>query len=737
MPTPFVKHLGEYISKSPGEAIKRPSGESDIDYLCALKITSLNTAKRHTITAALPYANGPLHIGHIAGAYLPADIYVRYLKMRGEDVAFICGSDEHGAAITIRAKKEGISPREIIDKYHSINKKAFADLGIAFDIFHRTSDPLHHQTAQDFFIQLEKNGAFTKETSEQFFDEEHQQFLADRYITGTCPKCGNENAYGDQCEKCGSSLNPTDLINPKSTLSGKAPVLRKTEHWYLPMERHEAWIREWIEKGTLDGKPHHDPKEWKTHVVGQCKSWIDAGLQPRAMTRDLDWGVKVPVEGAAGKVLYVWLDAPIGYISATKQWAKDKGKNWEDYWKSPDTRLLHFIGKDNIVFHCIIFPILLKAHGEFLLPENVPANEFLNLEGDKLSTSRNWAVWVHEYLEELPGKEDELRYVLASIAPETKDSEFTWKDYQARVNNELVAIFGNFVNRVVVLMEKYYQGIVPEINGSIKTEQEKKLFGELIPSHWKSLEDNMNRYRFRESLAAAMDIAREGNKYLAETEPWKLIKSDTERTKEILFNALQICAQLSVAFEPFLPNTSNKLRGLLNIAPIDWKNAINGNLVSSGHTLGKPGLLFEKIDDIVIEKQMLKLEESRKVYKELTAPSSSTVKTQKSDITFDEFSKMDIRVGTILAAEKVEKADKLLKLTVDTGIDQRMIVSGIAEHYTPEEVIGKKVSVLINLAPRKIRGVESKGMILMAENAEGKLCFISPVNTFDSGSEIR
>lgn len=764
MPTPFVKHLGEYISKSPGEAIKRPSGESDIDYLCALKITPLNTAKRHTITAALPYANGPLHIGHIAGAYLPADIYVRYLKMRGEDVAFICGSDEHGAAITIRAKKEGISPQEIIDKYHSINKKAFADLGIAFDIFHRTSDPLHHQTAQDFFIQLEKNGAFTKETSEQFFDEEHQQFLADRYITGTCPKCGNENAYGDQCEKCGSSLNPTDLINPKSTLSGKAPVRRKTEHWYLPMERHEAWIREWIEKGTLDGKPHHDPKEWKTHVVGQCKSWIDAGLQPRAMTRDLDWGVKVPVKGANGKVLYVWLDAPIGYISATKQWAKDKGKNWEDYWKSPDTRLLHFIGKDNIVFHCIIFPILLKAHGEFLLPENVPANEFLNLEGNKLSTSRNWAVWVHEYLEELPGKEDELRYVLASIAPETKDSEFTWKDYQARVNNELVAIFGNFVNRVLTLINSYFDGKLPvgshavgdnpdSSHYALSLEQYK--FQREIDDDIREMNSNIKQYKFREALNNYINIARNGNKYLAEVEPWKRWKSADEIEKKKIGEELAFCFEIVLILQklsnPFLPFTEIKLSQLTNI-PSDNIQLINSSLSVRGekidtlsvypsfeaqHQIKPQKILFEKIDDSVIEKQMLKLEESRKVYKELTAPASSTVKTQKSDITFDEFSKMDIRVGTVLTAEKVEKADKLLKLTVDTGVDQRTIVSGIAEHYTPEEVIGKKVSVLINLAPRKIRGVESKGMILMAENAEGKLCFVSPVNAFDSGSEIR
>lgn len=694
----------------------------------------VNKPKRHTITAALPYANGPLHIGHIAGAYLPADIYVRYLKMRGEDVVFICGSDEHGAAITIRAKKEGISPQAIIDKYHQINQKAFADFGIAFDIFHRTSDPLHHKTAQDFFLQLEKNGAFTKESSEQFYDEEHQQFLADRYITGTCPKCGNENAYGDQCEKCGTSLSPTDLINPKSTLSGKAPVLRKTEHWYLPMNRHENWIREWIENGTLEGKQHHDPKEWKTHVIGQCKSWIDAGLQPRAMTRDLDWGVKVPVEGADGKVLYVWLDAPIGYISATKQWATDQGKNWEDYWKSEDTQLIHFIGKDNIVFHCIIFPILLKAHEQFLLPVNVPANEFLNLEGDKISTSRNWAVWLHEYMEDLPNKQDELRYVLASIAPETKDSEFTWKDYQARVNNELVAIFGNFVNRVLVLMQKYYNGIVPVVSNSIKTDQEKTLFEKTLQENVAQIEESITRFRFRDALAAAMNIAREGNKYLADTEPWKLVKTDEERTKEILFNALQLTAKLVVAFRPFLPFTSDKLEAMLGAGKLDWSALSQTVNIPGGHTLPAPGLLFEKIEDTVIEKQTARLDESRKAYK----AAQSSAKPQKENVSFDEFAKMDIRVGQIIAAEKVEKANKLLKLTIDTGIDKRTVVSGIAEYYKPEEVIGQKVSILVNLAPRNIRGVESQGMILMAENAEGKLCFVSPEDkSFNNGGEIR
>lgn len=695
----------------------------------------MSSTQRYTVTAALPYANGPLHIGHIAGAYLPADIFVRYLRLIGKEAVFICGSDEHGAAITIRAKKEGISPQEIIDKYHGQIKKAFGDFGIEFDIYHRTSSPLHHKTAQEFFLQLEKNNVFTKETSEQFFDEEHQQFLADRYIIGTCPKCGNENAYGDQCEKCGTALSPSELINPKSTLSGNTPVLKQTYHWYLPMNVHENWIREWIETGKLDGKQHHDPKEWKLHVLGQCRSWIDAGLQPRAMTRDLDWGVKVPLEGAEGKVLYVWLDAPIGYISATKQWAADNGKNWETYWKDPETKLIHFIGKDNIVFHCIIFPMLLKCHGGYLLPDNVPANEFLNLEGDKISTSRNWAVWLHEYLEEFPNKQDELRYVLCSIAPETKDSEFTWKDYQARVNNELVAILGNFVNRVLVLMQKYYNGVVPAYDKtSTAGEFEKDLFTRRIKENAEKIDEYIHKYRFRDALFHAMEIARDGNKYLADTEPWKLVKTDETRVKEILFNSLQLTARLAIAFRAFLPHTCEKIEKMLNHSTGKWDLLLNNTtIIPSGHQLGEPFLLFEKIEDSIIEKQIEKLHNSKKQ----NAVLNPKIKMQKPEITYDDFSKMDIRIGEIIAAEKVEKADKLLKLTIDTGLDKRTVLSGIAEFYKPEEVIGKKVSILINLAPRKIRGIESQGMILMAENPDGKLTFVQPADTFDNGSEIR
>ncbi len=693
----------------------------------------MSTPRRHTVTAALPYANGPLHIGHIAGAYLPADIYVRYLRMRKADVAFICGSDEHGAAITLRAKKEGISPQQIIDKYHALIRDTFTEFGIHFDIYHRTSSKLHHDTAQEFFLRLETEGAFTNESSEQFYDEVHQQFLADRYVTGTCPRCGNPNAYGDQCEKCGASLNPTDLIDPKSILSGKTPVLKKTEHWYLPMNRHEEWLREWIEKGTLDERPQHDPKEWKSNVMGQCKSWIDGGLQPRAMTRDLDWGVKVPVADAEGKVLYVWLDAPIGYISATRQWAADTGKNWEDYWKSEDTRLVHFIGKDNIVFHCIIFPILLRAHGEYILPQNVPANEFLNLEGEKISTSRNWAVWLHEYLRDFPGKQDELRYVLCSIAPETKDSEFTWKDFQARVNNELVAILGNFVNRVMVLMHKYYEGVVPAISDEqALSAAEKELFENRLPALAQHIASDIEKFRFRDALFHAMEIAREGNKYLADTEPWKLIKTDPEGTKTILVRALQLTASLATAIKPFLPYTSERIEKMLNIEAIAWERIGNLYLIPSGHTLQEPVLLFEKIEDEAVAQQVKKLEDSK------VQAVATTEKVEKAHISFDDFSKLDIRVGTILAAEKVEKAQKLLRLTVDTGIDQRTVVSGIAEHYTPEAIVGKKVTLLLNLAPRTIRGIESQGMILMAENAEGKLCFVAPEDTsFASGSEVR
>lgn len=679
----------------------------------------MNTPKRHTITAALPYANGPLHLGHVAGCYLPADIYVRYLKSQGKDVAFICGSDEHGAAITLRAKKEGTTPQEIVDKNHHIIKKAFEDFGIEFDIYHRTSSKLHHETAACFFKDLNDKGSFIQETSEQFYDEEHQQFLADRYVTGTCPKCSSEGAYGDQCEKCGSSLNATDLIHPISTLSGKTPVLKETSHWYLPMNKHEEWLKEWIETGKLDGKQHHDPSEWRKQVIGQCKSWIDNGLQPRSITRDLDWGVKVPVDGADGKVLYVWFDAPIGYISATKQWAADNGKNWEDYWKNEETELVHFIGKDNIVFHCIIFPIILKEHGDYILPTNVPANEFLNLEGDKISTSRNWAVWLHEYLEDFPDKQDELRYVLTSIAPETKDSEFTWKDYQARVNNELVAIFGNFVNRSVVLTHKYFEGNVPA--QTELTEYDKEVLNS-INSIQKTVNDLLSKYKFRDAQTEAMNLARIGNKYLADTEPWKLIKTDEERVKTILNISLQICNALAVIFDPFLPSTSQKLKSILNS---------NGSELKEGHQINPAELLFQKIEDEAIDAQIEKLKTTT------VKQSNPKAKPMKEEITFDDFTKMDIRVATIKAAEKHPDADKLLKLTVDTGIDVRTVVSGIAEHYAPEEIVGKQVSILMNLAPRKIRGIESQGMILMAENNEGSLAFVSPEKAMDNGGEVR
>ena len=679
--------------------------------------------KRYMVTAALPYANGPLHIGHIAGAYLPADIYVRYLKSQGRDVSFICGSDEHGAAITLKAKKEGTTPQKIVDEFHELNKKSFEDFGILFDKYHHTSSPLHHETAQDFFKVLDEKGAFEIQQSEQYYDEENEQFLADRYITGECPNCHSPNAYGDQCEKCGSALSPKDLINPTSTLSGKPPVLKETSHWYLPMEKESEWLKTWIETGVLDGVSHHDASEWRKHVLGQCMSWIDGGLSSRAMTRDLDWGVKVPLNNAEGKVLYVWLDAPIGYISATKEWASENNKNWEDYWSSNDTALVHFIGKDNIVFHCIIFPILLRLHGNLNLPVNVPANQFLNLEGDKISTSRNWAVWLHEYLEDFPGREDELRYVLTSIAPESKDSEFTWKDYQARVNNELVAILGNFVNRTLVLTNKYYAGIVPKadldkypslINDnqiSEKIEQTNRLIAE---------------FKFREALTSAMEIARFGNKFLADEEPWKLIKTDPEKVESVMFHAIKITLILAKTIAPFLPSTSARILNMLDLN--------EDSELAAGHKIGKAELLFQKLEDAEIQVQIDKLENNKMQQLKEAVPS---VPAQKEIIQFDEFTKLDIRVGTILEAERVPKADKLLKLKVDVGVDQRTVVSGIAEHYNPEEIVGKKVSVLLNLAPRKIRGVESQGMILMAENKEGVLSFVSPEKNADAGSEIR
>lgn len=685
----------------------------------------MNNSK-YTVTAALPYANGPLHLGHVAGVYLPADIFVRFLRANGNDVAFICGSDEHGAAITLRAKKEGITPKEIVDKYNKIIGDAFQQFGITFDIFHRTSSELHIETAQEFFKVLEEKGKFIQETTEQYFDEEFQQFLADRYITGDCPNCSSPGAYGDQCEKCGSALSPTDLKNPVSTLSGKTPILKNTSHWFLPMDKHEEWLRPWIKEGMLDGVQQHDPKQWRNQVIGQCLSWIDGGLRPRAMTRDLDWGVPVPLKDAEGKVLYVWLDAPIGYISATKQWALDNGKNWKDYWCDESRKLVHFIGKDNIVFHAIIFPILLKDHGGFILPDNVPAYEFLNLEGDKFSTSRNWAVWLHEYLERYPTKIDELKYTLTAIAPETKDAEFTWKEYQARVNNELADILGNFINRALVLTQKYYDGIVPD-RGVLTPEDEQVLTAmKAIPS---AIATAVFQYKLRDAQAEAMQLARMGNKYLADNEPWKLIKTDPERVKTIMNIALQITANLGLVLDPFLPETAAKIRAFMNTKAQPWSVAGN-DLIVAGHVTNAPTILFQKIEDEFVANEVALLAASQ-------TATTTAANPQKAETTFDDFSNMDIRLGTIDAAIKVPKADKLLQLTVNTGIDTRTIISGIAEHYSPEEVVGKTVAVLMNLAPRKIRGVESQGMILMAENAEGKLSFMIPEKGFSAGGEIR
>ncbi|QQS49835.1 MAG: methionine--tRNA ligase [Bacteroidota bacterium] len=673
--------------------------------------------KRYLVTAALPYANGPVHLGHLAGVYVPADIYVRYLRLRGQEVAFICGSDEHGVPITIKAKKEGVAPQDIVDRYHEMNKKAFADFGIGFDIYSRTTSKVHRETASDFFKTLYDRGEFIEKTTQQYFDTEANQFLADRYIVGTCPKCHNEGAYGDQCEACGTSLNATDLINPKSTLSGSIPVLRDTKHWFLALDRYEPWLREWI----LEQNKH-----WKPNVYGQCKSWIDAGLQPRAVSRDLDWGIPVPVKGAEGKVLYVWFDAPIGYISATKELTPD----WEKYWKDADTRMLHFIGKDNIVFHCIIFPSMLKAEGSYILPENVPANEFLNLEGDKISTSRNWAVWLHEYLEEFPGCQDVLRYVLCANAPEAKDNDFTWKDFQARNNNELVAIFGNFVNRALVLTHKYFDGRVPEL-GDL-TESDRQTLAQM-PIIKDKVEASLESFRLREALANAMELARLGNKYLADTEPWKIIKHDEPRVKTILNIALQITANLSTLMEAFTPNTAEKIRGFLNIQSISWEDAAKSDNLKAGNKLNVPGLLFEKIEDSQVEFQVKKLMQSK--------ADNETAQTRaaapKPDISYDEFSKMDIRIGTIIEAEKVAKTKKLLKLTIDTGFDKRTVVSGIAEYFEPEAIIGQQVSVLVNLQPRELKGIMSQGMILMAEDADGSLRFVQPQVKTKNGSEIK
>lgn len=682
---------------------------------------------KYTVTAALPYANGPLHLGHIAGVYLPSDIFTRFLRMKNHDVTFICGSDEHGAAITLRAKKEGTTPKEIVDKYNKIIGQAFNDFDISFDIFHRTSAQIHHETAQDFFKVLEEKDHFTKETSQQYYDEEFHQFLADRYISGKCPNCGNEEAYGDQCEKCGSALSPTDLINPKSTLSGKTPIMRETSHWYLPMQRHEEWLKDWIKEGELGGVQQHDASKWRNQVIGQCMSWIDNGLRPRAMTRDLDWGIKVPVKGGDGKVLYVWMDAPIGYISATKQWAIDNNKNWEDYWTG-DRKLVHFIGKDNIVFHAIIFPILLKSYEGLILPDNVPAYEFLNLEGDKFSTSKNWAVWLHQYLESYPEKVDELKYVLTAIAPETKDSEFTWKEYQTRINSELADILGNFVNRALVLTQKYYDGAVPEVGEFSDYDQEVLAEMAAIPDRISKL---IYAYKLREAQSEAMNLARLGNKYLADMEPWKLIKDEknTKRVQTIMNIALQITANLSIVLQPFLPATASKISTFLNYSNDQWSAAGQHNLLSAGQPTAKPSILFQKIEDTMVEKEIEKLNASK--------TNVPQFEPQKEEASFDDFTKMDIRVGTILEAEKIKKADKLLKLLVDTGLDKRTIVSGIAKYYTPQEVIGKKVTVLLNLAPRKIRGVESQGMILMAENDKGELSFVVPEKEFHPGADIR
>lgn len=727
--------------------------------------------RRQLVTCALPYANGPVHIGHLAGVYVPADIYVRYQRLRGQDVLFICGSDEHGVPITIKAKKEGVTPQDIVDRYHSLIKASFAGLGINFDIYSRTSSKVHEKTASDFFRKLYDDGKFIVKESEQYYDEEAKTFLADRYIVGTCPRCGSEGAYGDQCEKCGATLSPDELINPKSALSGSPLVKKPTKHWYLPLNEYEKWLSEWILEGH---------KEWKTNVYGQCKSWIDGGLQPRAVSRDLDWGVPVPVEGADGKVLYVWFDAPIGYISNTKELLP---QSWEKWWKSEDTKLVHFIGKDNIVFHCIVFPSMLKAHGGYILPDNVPANEFLNLEGRKISTSKGWAVWLNEYLEQFPGQEDVLRYVLCANAPETKDNDFSWKDFQARNNSELVAIFGNFVNRAVVLTHKYFGGKVP---ADLKPEAIDRETLAQIPAIAAEIESNIEQYRFREALKAAMNLARLGNKYLTDTEPWKVAKTDMERTASILNVSLQICAALAVAFEPFLPFSAEKLRKILHVGIISgtdhragdpgttgeniftpseaaalhtvdslvgasevaeypialsWSDLVSERILPEGHELGEAELLFSKIEDDVVDVQIARLNAIRAEREAAAAEAAAKeaaakVEPQKSECTFEDFEKMDIRTATVLEAERVPKTDKLLKLTIDTGIDTRTIVSGIAEYYSPEDMLGKQICILANLAPRKIRGIESKGMILMARQGDGKMRFVTPAETLANGATI-
>jgi methionyl-tRNA synthetase len=674
--------------------------------------------KRFTVTSALPYANGPIHIGHLAGVYIPADIFVRYLRKKGKDVIFVGGSDEHGVPITIKAMREGVTPKAIVDRYHELIKKSFEEFGISFDIYSRTTNAVHYETASGFFKTIYDKGIFIEKITEQYYDTEAHQFLADRYITGTCPHCGSEGAYGDQCEKCGTSLNPTDLINPKSAISGSPLILKKTKHWFLPLEKYEAALRKWILE---------EHKEWKTNVSGQCKSWLDLGLQPRAVSRDLSWGIPLPIEGAEGKVLYVWFDAPIGYISATKELTPD----WEKYWKDKDTYLVHFIGKDNIVFHCIVFPTVLMAEGSYILPQNVPANEFLNLEGNKISTSRNWAVWLHEYLKEFPNKQDILRYVLTANMPETKDNDFTWKDFQTRNNSELVAIFGNFVYRTLVLTQKYFDGKVPEC-GAISDYEE--LIDKKLKEYKTAIEENIENYKFREALKTFMEIARLGNKYLADTEPWKVSNSDMNRVKTILYYAIQITANLAILGEPFLPFTSKKLSEMLNADLKNWNDAAEKHLIPANHQLNKPELLFDKIEDDEIEKQLTKLADTKKANEQ---EQEKVFQPQKPAISYDDFSRMDIRVATVKTAERVPKTDKLLKLTLQVGFEERTVVSGVAQHYTPEELIGKQVCLLANLEPRKIKGIESKGMVLFSEDSQGKLTLVSPIQLSDDGSIVK
>ncbi|MDB0601370.1 methionine--tRNA ligase [Tenacibaculum maritimum] len=683
----------------------------------------MSTPKRYTITAALPYTNGPVHIGHLAGVYVPADIYARYLRLKGEDVVFVCGSDEHGVPITIKAKKEGVTPQEIVDKYNEIIKNSFVDFGITFDNYSRTSAKIHHDTAADFFTKLYNDGEFVEEVTAQLYDDEANQYLADRFVIGTCPKCGNEESYGDQCEKCGTSHNATDLINPKSAITGNVPTLKETKHWFLPLDKHEAFLKEWILEGHKN--------DWKPNVLGQVKSWIDDGLRPRAVTRDLNWGIPVPVAGADGKVLYVWFDAPIGYISATKEWAEKTGKNWEPYWKDKNTKLIHFIGKDNIVFHCIIFPAMLKAHGNYILPENVPANEFLNLEGNKLSTSKNWAVWLHEYLQDFPNQQDVLRYTLTANAPETKDNDFTWNDFQAKNNNELVAIFGNFINRVVVLTNKYYSGIVPQPNEFSEVDEDTLAALKEYPN---IIGKSIERYRFREASQELMNLARLGNKYLADEEPWKVIKQNEERVQTIMYVALQIAAGLSVLCEPFLPFTARKLKAILHIdTDLNWGEIASKEvLLPAAHQINKAALLFAKIEDQEITAQLEKLQAT----KQANEAENKVIEPQKETIDFEDFTKLDMRVGTILEATKVPKTKKLLQLKVDVGIDVRTIVSGIAETFKPEDIIGQQVTVLCNLAPRKLRGIESQGMILMTDTPDGKLAFVEPAQPVKNGEAI-